>query len=85
MQMFTSTEVVKRFGAIAQLVQTEAVSVQSHGRPQMVLLSPAEYARLRRLDRRVYATAELPDSLRAAIATTQPSAQSMAFNDEATD
>jgi hypothetical protein len=33
----------------------------------MVMLSPAEYERLRRQDRRVYATSELPASLRAAI------------------
>lgn len=83
MQTFTSTEVVKRFGAIAQMVQTEPVSVESHGRPQMVMLSPAEYSRLRRLDRRVYASSELPDTLRKAIAAAQPSQQSAAFNDEA--
>lgn len=83
MQFFNSTEVAKRFGAIAQVVQTEPVCVQSHGRPQMVMLSPAEYERLRRQDRRVYATDALPASLRAAIAATQPSAQAAAFNHEA--
>ncbi len=82
MQVFSSTDVAKRFGAIAQIVQTEPVSVQSHGRPQMVMLSPAEYARLRRQDRRVYATNELPPTLRAGIAAAQPSAQAAAFNDE---
>lgn len=47
MQAFSSTDVAKRFGAIAQIVQREPVSVQSHGRPQLVMLSPQEYARLR--------------------------------------
>lgn len=83
MQVFNSTDVAKRFGAIAQIVQTEPVSVQSHGRPQMVMLSPAEYARLRRQDRRVYAASDLPPTLRAAIAAAQPSAQAAAFDDEA--
>jgi PHD/YefM family antitoxin component YafN of YafNO toxin-antitoxin module len=83
MQIFKSTEVAKRFGAIAQIVQTEPVCVESHGRPQMVMLSPAEYERLRRQDRRVYATSELPASLRAAIAAARPSAQAASFNDEA--
>lgn len=82
MQNFKSSEVAKRFGAIAQIVQTEPVCVQSHGRPQMVMLSPAEYERLRRQDRRVYATSELPPSLRAAIAAARPSDLAASFNDE---
>jgi len=83
MQIFKSTEVAKRFGAITQIVQTEPVCVESHGRPQMVMLSPAEYERLRRQDRRVYATNELPASLRAAIAAARPSPQAAKFNREA--
>jgi PHD/YefM family antitoxin component YafN of YafNO toxin-antitoxin module len=83
MQVFKSTEVAKRFGAIQQIVQTEPVCVQSHGRPQMVMLSPAEYERLRRQDRRVYSTAQLPDSLRAAIAAAQPSEEAAQFDAEA--
>lgn len=82
MQVFNSTDVAKRFGAIAQIVQTEPVSVQSHGRPQMVMLSPAEYARLRRQDRRVHAASDLPANLRAAIAAAQPSEQAAAFDNE---
>lgn len=83
MQVFKSTEVAKRFGAIQQIVQSEPVCVQSHGRPQMVMLSPAEYERLRRQDRRVYATDQLPVSLRAAIAAAKPSADAAQFNTEA--
>jgi PHD/YefM family antitoxin component YafN of YafNO toxin-antitoxin module len=83
MQFINSSDAAKRFGAIAQLVQTEPVCVQSHGRPQMVMLSPAEYERLRRQDRRVYATSQLPASLRAAIAEAKPSARAATFNREA--
>ena len=82
MQTFKSTEVAKRFGAIQQIVQTEPVCVQSHGRAQMVMLSPAEYERLRRQDRRVYTADRLPPSLRAAIAAARPSAQAAQFNAE---
>jgi PHD/YefM family antitoxin component YafN of YafNO toxin-antitoxin module len=82
-QIFKSTEVAKRFGAIQQIVQTEPVCVQSHGRTQMVMLSPAEYERLRRQDRRVYATEQLPVSLRAAIAAAKPSTEAAQFNAEA--
>lgn len=82
MQTFKSSEVAKKFGAIAQIVQREPVCVQSHGRPQMVMLSPTEYERLRRQDRRVYATSELPPSLRAAIAAARPSDRAASLNDE---
>jgi prevent-host-death family protein len=83
MQVFKSSEVAKRFGAVAQVVQTEPVCVESHGRPQMVMLSPAEYERLRRQDRRVYSTAQLPPSLRAAILAAKPSGAAAGFNHEA--
>ena len=83
MQFIKSTEAARKFGAIAQRVQTEPVCVQAHGRPQMVMLSPAEYERLRRQDRRVYSTAQLPASLRTAIAEATPSARAASFNHEA--
>lgn len=83
MRFISSTDAAKKFGAIAQLVQTEPVCVQVHGRPQMVMLSATEYERLRRQDRRVYATAQLPASLRAAIAAAKPSARAASFNHEA--
>ena len=82
-QVFKSTEVAKRFGAIQQIVQTEPVCVQSHGRPQMVMVSPTEYERLRRQDRRVYTTDALPESLRAAISKARSSRAATKFNDEA--
>ena len=85
MKVFKSTEVAKRFGATQQIVQTEPVCGQSHGRPQMVMVSPAEYERLRRQDRRVYATNELPASLRTAISNARPSRAAVKFNDEAGD
>ena len=83
MQVFKSTEVAKRFGAIQQIVQSQPVCVESHGRPQMVMVSPTEYERLRRQDRRVYQTDRLPEGLRAAIGKARPSRAAAKFNDEA--
>jgi len=85
MRVFKSTEVAKRFGAVQQIVQTEPVCVPSHGRKQMVMLSPAEYERLRRQDRRVRATEQLPVSLRSAIAAAKPSAEAAQFDAEASE
>lgn len=73
MQFINSRDAARKFGAIARLAQSEPVYVQSHGRPQIVILSPVEYERLRRQDRRVYSTSQLPAGLRAAIASAQPS------------
>ena len=56
---------------------------ESHGRPQMVMVSPTEYERLRRQDRRVYQTDRLPEGLRAAIGKARPSRAAAKFNDEA--
>ena len=83
MRFFNSTEAAKNLGAISQIVESEPVCIQSHGRPQIVMLSPGEYERLRRQDRRVYAAHELPASLRTMIEAAQPSALAAAFNDEA--
>lgn len=51
----------------------------------MVMLSPSEYERLRRQDRRVYKTDELPESWRTAISKARPSRAATKFNDEAGD
>ncbi|MBS0379145.1 MAG: type II toxin-antitoxin system prevent-host-death family antitoxin [Proteobacteria bacterium] len=82
MRVFKSPEVARRFGTIQQIVQAEPVCVHSHGRPRMVMLSAAEYERLRRHDRRVYATGRLPVSLRVAIAAAEPSTEATRFNTE---
>ena len=75
MKFINSTDATRKFGAIAQIVQSEPVCIRSHGRPQMVILSLGEYERLRRHDRRVYATSQLPESLRSAIAAAKPSSR----------
>lgn len=82
MQIFTSTDVAKKFGAIADIARREPVLVQAHGRPQVVLLSPEEYERLRRQDRQVITAREIAPSLRAAIAAAEPSPRAAEFNDE---
>jgi PHD/YefM family antitoxin component YafN of YafNO toxin-antitoxin module len=82
MKTFTSTDVAKKFGAIADIARREPVLVESHGRPQVVMLSPQQYERLRRQDRLVLTARELPPSLRAAIAAAQPSARAADYNDE---
>lgn len=82
MRRETSTTVGKRFGEFARLAQHEPVEVTTHEQPYVVILSAQEHARLRRLDRQVIASADLPEDLRAAIAKAEPSEASKAFNHE---
>jgi PHD/YefM family antitoxin component YafN of YafNO toxin-antitoxin module len=82
MRFFNSTEAAKNLGAISQIVQSEPVCIQSHGRPPMVMLSQSEYVRLRQQDRRVCSTHELPVSVRTMIEAAQPPALAASFNDE---
>jgi prevent-host-death family protein len=82
MQTFAATDVAKKFGAIVDIARREPVLVESHGRPQVVMLSPQEYERLRRQDRQVLTVRELPSSLRAAIAAARAPASATDFNGE---
>ncbi|WP_370299658.1 hypothetical protein [Abyssibacter sp.] len=77
-----SSEVAKRFGDFAQQAQHEPVEVTQYGRAHVVILSAREHARLRRLDRQVFATNEIPNSLVSAIKDAQPSAEAAQYNDE---
>ena len=77
-----SSEVAKRFGDFAQQAQHEPVEVTQYGRAHVVILSAREHARLRRLDRQVFATNEIPKSLVSAIKDAQPSAEAAQYNDE---
>ena len=77
-----SSEVANRFGDFAQQAQHEPVEVTQYGRAHVVILSAREHARLRRLDRQVFATNEIPNSLVSAIKDAQPSAEAAQYNDE---
>ena len=72
----TSTQFIKTPGAYQDQAQREPVLVTKHNREHTVLLSAQEYHRLKRRDRQVFRTGELPDADIAAIAaaTAPPAA-----------
>lgn len=82
MQTVTSSDVAKNFGAFTDRAKRDPIQVTAYGRPQIVMMSVEEYERLRRLDRRVIATAELPQDLRRAIAAAEAPAEAARFNHE---
>lgn len=58
----TAREVQKMFGRYHDQALAAPVTVTKYGRPSVVILSAAEYERLRKLDRQALAVTELSDS-----------------------
>ena len=63
MPEITSVEAQKNFGEFRVLAEREPVFVLHYNKPSVVILSADEYARLKRRDRKVVATEDLPDWL----------------------
>jgi len=78
-----AAEVARNFGRYKEMAQRAPVSITSHGRESLVLLSATEYARLKALDDRVALhPADLPDDMKAALETAQPPEWTKKFNHE---
>ncbi len=66
----TSTEFSKEVGRFQDQALTQPVVVTRNGRDRTVMISAEEYQRLKRRDREVFATGELPAAIVEAIAHT---------------
>ena len=80
----TAADVARNFGQFADKALTEPVSITKYGREHLVLLSADEYARLKRRDRHVYRTGEMPADLMDAIRSAEPPAKASQFDHEYT-
>jgi prevent-host-death family protein len=78
----TAAEVGKNFGQFADKALVEPVSITKYGREHLVLMSAEEYARLKRRDRQVYRTHDVPDDILAALEATEPPLESEAVERE---
>ena len=67
----TSTEFGKEVGRYQDAALAQPVVVTRNGRDRTVMISADEYRRLKRRDRQVFATADLPDDLVEAIASAK--------------
>ncbi len=64
----TAAEAQKQFGLYTEKAQREPVTVTKHGRDSVVMLSVADYERLKSFDtRESYSVFDLPDDLAEAI------------------
>jgi prevent-host-death family protein len=57
----STADFIKKFGELADQALAEPVRITKHGRDRLVVLSAAEYDRLKRRDRRVVRIEDLTD------------------------
>lgn len=57
----TASEFQQAFGALSDKARHEPVVITKHGRDSLVIMSADEWERLKRRDRRVGLTTELPE------------------------
>jgi prevent-host-death family protein len=57
----TASEFQQAFGSLSDKARHEPVVITKHGRPSLVVMSAEEWERLKRRDRQVGLTAELPE------------------------
>jgi prevent-host-death family protein len=62
MTIVTSAEVQKNFGRYREWALAEPVVVTQYGKPSVVIISAAEYERLKELDRRVMRLDNMSDA-----------------------
>ncbi len=78
----SSGEFLKSYGRISETALREPVSITSHGRERLVLLSAEEYRRLRQNDRQALRPWELSDEDLAALRVAEPPTEAAQFDHE---
>jgi PHD/YefM family antitoxin component YafN of YafNO toxin-antitoxin module len=84
-QSVSSVEVSKSFGRVSRQALQSPITITHHGQDSLVLLSHAEYQRLKRRDRQVMTMADFTDEDRAAVAASRAPAEASAFDGEVQD
>ncbi len=84
MAKVTAGRFQKEFGHFRTLAHREAITVTSHGRDDVVLLSAGEYQRLRSLERRAMHVNELSEEEIAALENVEISPESLRYDHEMT-
>lgn len=78
----SSGEFLKSYGRISETALREPVSITSHGRERLVLLSAEEYRRLRQNDRQALRPWELSDEDLEALRVSEPPPEAAQFDHE---
>jgi prevent-host-death family protein len=78
----SSGDFLKAYGRICETALREPVSITSHGRERLVLLSADEYRRLKQNDRTALYPWELADNELRALEAAEPPAAAAEFDHE---
>jgi prevent-host-death family protein len=81
----STADFIKNFGSLADQALAEPVRITKHGRDRLVMISAAEYDRLKRRDRQVFRSEDLPDEVLELIATAEYPAEFAHLDDELKD
>jgi len=81
-QSISSVEASKSFGRISRQALESPLTITHHGHDSLVLLSHAEYQRLKRRDREVLMMTDFTDEDRAAVAAARAPAEAVEFDHE---
>ena len=81
-QTASSVEVSKSFGRFSRQALESPLTITHHGHESLVLLSHAEYQRLKSRDREVLALGDFTDEDRAAIAAARAPAEATQYDAE---
>jgi prevent-host-death family protein len=79
----SSGDFLKSYGRIVEAALREPVSITSHGRERLVLMSAREYRRLKANDRAALYPWELDEASLQALERSEPPAQAAQFDHEA--
>jgi PHD/YefM family antitoxin component YafN of YafNO toxin-antitoxin module len=71
----STADFIKNYSSLADRALGEPVTITKHGRDRLVMVSAAEYERLKRRDRQVFQSADLPDAVLEQIAKAEVSAE----------
>ena len=71
----STADFIKNYSALADRALAEPVTITKHGRDRLVVVSATEYERLKKRDRQVFQSADLPDSVLELIAQAEVPAE----------
>ena len=71
----STADFIKNYSSLADRALGEPVTITKHGRDRLVMVAAAEYERLKRRDRQVFQSADLPDAVLEQIAKAEVPAE----------
>ncbi|MFC4594310.1 type II toxin-antitoxin system Phd/YefM family antitoxin [Sphingobium tyrosinilyticum] len=81
----SSVEASKSFGRISRQALESPLTITHHGHDSLVLMSHAEYQRLKSRDRELLSFGDFSEEDRAAVASARPPVEAANFDDELRD